>query len=214
MRTAAQACPTPSAAATALPSQSESWDESRSARVTKPLVTSSNPNTQNGPRDDLPRAVLPGSGGRIRTYDLWVMRRMAPVPCLPSGPSASRLSRANRPWRPTSSNRSDRCPQRPYYRFYYGRQWIIADNSARRPAHGDDLARSEAVWVSRRRCRPSGTWGAASPDRADQRSNEGLPTGSRSLSVSRQQRRSLPGCERQRAQARRGRDSRLHADGG
>jgi integrase len=28
---------------------------------------------ENGPRTDRPGAVLPGSGGRIRTYDLWVM---------------------------------------------------------------------------------------------------------------------------------------------
>jgi hypothetical protein len=30
---------------------------------------------ENGPQDDVLRAVLPSSGGRIRTYDLWVMRR-------------------------------------------------------------------------------------------------------------------------------------------
>ncbi len=30
---------------------------------------------ENGPPDDLWRAVSAGSGGRIRTYDLWVMRR-------------------------------------------------------------------------------------------------------------------------------------------
>jgi hypothetical protein len=29
--------------------------------------------TRNGPPDDVRGAVLPGSGGRIRTYDLWVM---------------------------------------------------------------------------------------------------------------------------------------------
>src|SRR3954453_23404545 len=34
---------------------------------------------RNGPRDDLPRAVSPGSGGRIRTYDLWVMSRALDV---------------------------------------------------------------------------------------------------------------------------------------
>jgi hypothetical protein len=95
----------------------------------------------NGPRDAASGAILPGSGGRIRTYDLWVMRRMAPVPCLPSDPSASRLSSANRPWCLTPSSLSCRCPQRPYYCFYYDRPWIISENSARLPSHGDDLAR-------------------------------------------------------------------------
>lgn len=48
-------------------------------RVTRLLVTNSNPDTQNSPQDDLPRAVLAGSGGRIRTYDLWVMSGHAAV---------------------------------------------------------------------------------------------------------------------------------------
>jgi hypothetical protein len=33
---------------------------------------------ENGSREDIPGAVLPGSGGRIRTYDLWVMRALLP----------------------------------------------------------------------------------------------------------------------------------------
>jgi hypothetical protein len=82
---------------------------------------------------------------RIRTYDLWVMRRMAPVPRLPSDPAASHLARADRPWRPTSSSQPDCCPQRPYYRFYYGRPRIIADNSARLPVPTEDLALG-AAW--------------------------------------------------------------------
>jgi hypothetical protein len=59
------------------------------------------------------------------------MRRMELVPCLPSGPVASCLASADRPWRPTSSSLQDRCSQRPYYRFYYGRPRITADNRAR-----------------------------------------------------------------------------------
>jgi hypothetical protein len=62
---------------------------------------------------------LPGSGGRIRTYDLWVMRRMAPVPGIPLGPSMVALARDDRPSHPTPSSLSDRFPGRPYYRFYY-----------------------------------------------------------------------------------------------
>jgi hypothetical protein len=50
----------------------------------------------------------------------WVMRRMEPVPHIPSDPATSCLARADRPWYPTSSSLSDRCSQRPYYRFYYG----------------------------------------------------------------------------------------------
>jgi hypothetical protein len=73
------------------------------------------------------------------------MRRMAPVPRLPSDPAASRLARADRPWRPTSSSQPDCRPQRPYYRFYYGRPRIIADNSARLPVPTEDLALG-AAW--------------------------------------------------------------------
>jgi hypothetical protein len=62
------------------PDQPASWDGGRSPRVTRPLVTNSNPDTQNSPKDDPPGAVLPGSGGRIRTCDLWVMRQSAVVP--------------------------------------------------------------------------------------------------------------------------------------
>jgi hypothetical protein len=43
--------------------------------------------------------------------------------------SQGRLSMAS-----PSSSRSDRCPQRPYYRFYYGRLGIVAYNSARLPS--------------------------------------------------------------------------------
>jgi hypothetical protein len=139
-----------------------------------------------------------------QNFDLWVMRRMAPVPCLPSDPSTSRLSTAYRPWCPIRSSLSCRCPQRPYYCFYYDRPWIISENSARRPAHGDDLARwklcgSPVDSVAR----PRGTSGAASPDRAGRALPvRGLSTGSRSLSISPPQQRSLRDCERQRAQAR------------
>jgi hypothetical protein len=59
------------------------------------------------------------------------MRRMEPVPCLPSNPAASCLASADRPWRPTSSTLHDRYLQRLYYRFYYGRPRITADNRAR-----------------------------------------------------------------------------------
>lgn len=55
----------------------------------------------------------------MRACDLWVMRRMEPVPCLPSSPAASCLTRADHPWCPAPSSLSDRCPWRPYYRFYY-----------------------------------------------------------------------------------------------
>jgi hypothetical protein len=51
---------------------------------------------------------------------LWVMRRMAPVPCLSLGSAASCPARADRPVHPTQSSLSDRFPWRSYYRFYYG----------------------------------------------------------------------------------------------
>ena len=38
---------------------------------------------RNGPQDDVLGTVFPGSGGRLRTYDLWVMshpRAVSPVP--------------------------------------------------------------------------------------------------------------------------------------
>jgi hypothetical protein len=82
------------------------------------------------------------------SVDLWVMRRMAPVPHLPSGPAASRLGRADRPWRSTSSSLFDRCPQRAYYRFYYGRPRIVVDTKSCPPtaASSEDLQRgSEPV---------------------------------------------------------------------
>jgi hypothetical protein len=67
------------------------------------------------------------------------MRRMEPVPRLSSGPAACNLARADRPWRPISSSRPDRSPQRPYYRFYYGRRRIVADSSACLPLEVDGM---------------------------------------------------------------------------
>jgi hypothetical protein len=74
---------------------------------------------ETGPAYTKTGPVFPGSGGRIRTADLWVMRRMAPVPRIPSCSSMSRLARQDRAWCPTLSMLSERFPQRPYYRFYY-----------------------------------------------------------------------------------------------
>jgi hypothetical protein len=68
--------------------------------------------------------------GQDSNCGLWVMRRMAPVPRLLSGPAASILARADRPWRPISSSPARPQPQRPYYRFYYGRRRIVADSGA------------------------------------------------------------------------------------
>ncbi|MGH3833461.1 MAG: hypothetical protein ACRDRS_24005 [Pseudonocardiaceae bacterium] len=65
---------------------------------------------------------------------------MEPVPRLSSNPAASCLASADRPWRLTPSSRPDRCPQHPYYRFYYGRPRIVADNSARLPPLGVPVA--------------------------------------------------------------------------
>jgi hypothetical protein len=84
------------------------------------------------------------------------MRRMEPVPHLPSGPVASCLTTADRSWRPTSSSRSDRCPQRPYYRFYYGRPGIVAERSAHLPALG--VCRWSRSGVSRSRRAPQAAW--------------------------------------------------------
>ena len=76
------------------------------------------------------------------------MRRMAPVPHLPSGPAASRLARADRPWRPTSSSLFDRCPQRAYYRFYYGRPRIVVDTMVAVPSLGTMVTLSRSwIWL-------------------------------------------------------------------
>ena len=53
------------------------------------------------------------------TSRLWVMRRMTPVPRIPSGPGMSYLARDDRPLRPIPSDPVHRFPQLPYYRFYY-----------------------------------------------------------------------------------------------
>ena len=37
------------------------------------------------PGKDLPGVIFPGSGGRIRTYDLWVMSRPRGVSPVPTG---------------------------------------------------------------------------------------------------------------------------------
>src|SRR2546421_9046876 len=56
---------------------------------------------QNGPRDDLPGAVFPGSGGRIRTADLWVMSpasyRAAPPRVAARNSTRTITGGANRP---------------------------------------------------------------------------------------------------------------------
>jgi len=87
--------------------------------------------------------------GRICTCALWLIRRIAPVPRLPSGPRASRVARADRPWRLTWSSRPDLCPPRLYYRFHYGRPRVIADNSARLSVRMKDLARWDSVVTPR-----------------------------------------------------------------
>jgi hypothetical protein len=70
----------------------------------------------------------PEPGASPLSVDLWAMRRMAPVPRIPSGPTTSDLARADRPSRRTSSSLPNRFPQRPYYRFYYAA--VTSDVSA------------------------------------------------------------------------------------
>jgi hypothetical protein len=91
------------------------------------------------PHDDLLGAVLPGSGGRIRTYDLWVMRRMAPVPRIPSDPGMSYLAGDDRLSRPRPSSLFDRFPQRPYYRFYYAAVTSDVSGADRHVGEAPDL---------------------------------------------------------------------------
>ena len=70
---------------------------------------------------------------------------MEPAPRLSSGPAASCLARADRPWHPTSSSRPNCYPQRPYYRFYYGRPGIIAGISTRLAALGVPVVRAGEI---------------------------------------------------------------------
>jgi hypothetical protein len=79
---------------------------------------------QNGPQDDVLGAVLPGSGGRIRTYDLWVMSpasyRAAPPRVGKRHPTRAVTGGANRggtaqpsPARWCCRVRHQRCPPLP-----------------------------------------------------------------------------------------------------
>lgn len=77
------------------------------------------PERENGPPVDIWRAVLPGSGGRIRTYDLWVMRGTGTVPGGPVGPALSAVTCRSAGMRPSSSPLSPLDPIRPYYSPYY-----------------------------------------------------------------------------------------------
>jgi hypothetical protein len=77
------ACPLTATPPATLVHQHQEWRPL--SHVTKSLVTNSNPETQNSLQDDLLEAVLPGSGGRIRTYDLWVMSSPRVVSPIPTG---------------------------------------------------------------------------------------------------------------------------------
>jgi hypothetical protein len=79
----------------------------------------------------------PEPGASTLIADLWVMRRMEPVPRVPSDPDMSHLASDDRPSRPIPSSLSDRFPQRPYYRFYYAA--VTSDVSGAQRTRGGKL---------------------------------------------------------------------------
>jgi hypothetical protein len=64
-------------------------------------------------------AVSGGSGGRIRTYDLWAMRRTSPVSSVPCRFAPSPLSRHEGVGDPRPSRTTTPVSRRRYYRSYY-----------------------------------------------------------------------------------------------